>query len=45
MIRPVRWFVDGIREIVSLINVAKTIRQERPSENAAEYLKFDEVIG
>ena len=40
MIRLVRWLTDGIREIASLINVARTIRRERISDNAAEYLGY-----
>ena len=34
-----------IREIASLIKVAKTNRRERTAENAAEYSKVSEVNG
>jgi hypothetical protein len=38
----VRWFVDGIRETVSLINIAREDRQER---TAAEYLSDGGKLG
>lgn len=34
-----------VREIASLIDVARTIGRESNVENVAEYLKFCEVVG